>query len=766
MNNELKTFLLVGITSLGLMACGGGGGSGDDGGNGGGRVSLSAQLGTSYNIAAPPGLSESLLAALFGKKAMAINTASIVDKVVAIPSYSGSLAPADLDNMQTASLNGNGRFSLSLQTSYDWVILLVNSNASSIDDKVAGYVTATIDSENTLVAFPGSELSSDLDMGTLESDGVNEAQSSTDGTQNAASFKLSLKELKSIAKSDDSYKHLINLYLNYDPATKTAYQPQLSYTWNAGSISSTGNAIPTASTIDAYQAVGFNVGIETANINAALKDGICSGTTLVELIPPAAVSNVDSSRSWDTTNNFTNNADYSPTCALDDTACMNIGADPSSWLQSNGSENRYYCYDADFAIQIPLSVNGALINFGWGPLSIPATGLPQGTWVYKVDGSEVAWFDLAVASPVNSAGKFTTTPVPAINMAYDSVTGLISGIAITWFQFDPETDIYVALTPEQENAFDAIVNDSFISVIDDTGTLNRSGSVHLGSVEDAGFSSNGLVDGSGITFPIESNAWYLPGSAGDQPDNLVPTTISIGLSMSGVSYFFGWSNDIYPTNNLDTPFEIGYEETVNIDGATQQLRFTDVSEDSRCPIGVTCVWHGTVSILMDAAGTEPFQLQLGGDLGSNSAAVGDHLITLSGVSPYPGSGESLAPENYSATVTVSALASHNVDTPFSIGIGETVNIESAIQHLRVSSVVEDSRCPTGVTCIWPGRVAISIDLDETATPVELSLFDDPPNNTASIGNYLLTLTDVTPYPAANETINPADYAFSFLVEAL
>jgi hypothetical protein len=212
---------------------------------------------------------------------------------------------------------------------------------------------------------------------------------------------------------------------------------------------------------------------------------------------------------------------------------MNIGADPSSWEQSNGSEVRYYCYDADFAIQIPLSLNNSIIGFG-SPLNIPSTGLPQGLWVYKVDGSEVAWFDLAVASPVNVAGKFTTTPIPAISIEHDIITGAINGLSVSWFQFNTAINDYVELTTAQVQAFDAIVNDSFISVIDDTKATQ------LGSVEDAGFSSTGLVDGSGITLPVGSDAWYLPGTDGDQVSNMVPTTISVGLTMSGVSYTFGW----------------------------------------------------------------------------------------------------------------------------------------------------------------------------------------------------------------------------------
>lgn len=55
-----------------------------------------------------------------------------------------------------------------------------------------------------------------------------------------------------------------------------------------------------------------------------------------------------------------------------------------------------------------------------------------------------------------------------------------------------------------------------------------------------GFYSDGLNDGSGLAIPGGADAWYMPLSPEDVPGNLVPNNITVGLTMSGVGYTFGW----------------------------------------------------------------------------------------------------------------------------------------------------------------------------------------------------------------------------------
>lgn len=513
---------------FGLVSCGGGSSSSSS------NITISASVGSGYTVAlAEPSLLDQFQDMIFGKRAVAIATDATVDKVVAIPTSEGSYGPAMLEIMSSSDIAIDGSFSLSLDRNYEWVLLLVNSAAATKDEEVVGYVAATVEADNTLVAFSGNVLSSALDLGTL-SKTVDEARSSRSAADTAASFSMAIDDLKSVARSDGSYKHLINLYLNYNPVTKESYLAQLQYNWLSGSIAATGNTDPLATAISSYQPNGFDVTIETSVISESLKDGICGMTTAVELAPPGNVSNADASVTWTSASGFKNDG-IAAGCS--DTGCNNMGpANAPSWLDGG----RFYCYDADFGAQITTDFSNSLIGFGFGDIQIPGSGMPQGLWVYSVDGIEVAWFDLAVASPVSISGVFDTTPIPGIRVNHNS-NGEITGLAVKWFQYDAMLGQYVALTNSQITALDSIVRDTFIDVMDEDGAgISNPDTIHLYANGSAEISSTGLIDGSTLTFPTGSDAWYLPGSTGDVTGNIVPTHIRVGMHMGGSLYNFSW----------------------------------------------------------------------------------------------------------------------------------------------------------------------------------------------------------------------------------
>ena len=69
----------------------------------------------------------------------------------------------------------------------------------------------------------------------------------------------------------------------------------------------------------------------------------------------------------------------------------------------------------------------------------------------------------------------------------------------------------------------------------------------------------------------------------------------------------------------------------------------------------------------------------------------------------------------SGSQPVSDSASSEVRTaatgePFELAQGESVQV--AGHSLRFVDVVEDSRCPTGVTCIWGGRAKVRLSVSD------------------------------------------------------
>ncbi|MGI0057365.1 MAG: hypothetical protein ACREAK_08340, partial [Nitrosarchaeum sp.] len=49
------------------------------------------------------------------------------------------------------------------------------------------------------------------------------------------------------------------------------------------------------------------------------------------------------------------------------------------------------------------------------------------------------------------------------------------------------------------------------------------------------------------------------------------------------------------TATLDVPFSLRIGESANMD-STLDFTFLNVTEDSRCPTDVTCIWEGSVSV--------------------------------------------------------------------------------------------------------------------------------------------------------------------------
>jgi len=96
---------------------------------------------------------------------------------------------------------------------------------------------------------------------------------------------------------------------------------------------------------------------------------------------------------------------------------------------------------------------------------------------------------------------------------------------------------------------------------------------------------------------------------------------------------------------------------------------------------------------------------------------------------------------------------------FSLRIGESANIRGEELQVRFLEVTEDSRCPTGVVCIWEGRVSglVEITYQESLHRVELTepgLTSWPPEY--PFKEYMIAY-HVEPYPQAGAEITAEDY---------
>jgi len=102
--------------------------------------------------------------------------------------------------------------------------------------------------------------------------------------------------------------------------------------------------------------------------------------------------------------------------------------------------------------------------------------------------------------------------------------------------------------------------------------------------------------------------------------------------------------------------------------------------------------------------------------------------------------------------------------------GKTINFEGkSIQFLRV---VEDSRCPTYVSCIWGGQAKVLIGVYENDTLLEEKLIvigekgitPDTIKELLKLGNQTVYGYNLSPYPVSGQKINPSDYYLELLVK--
>ena len=107
--------------------------------------------------------------------------------------------------------------------------------------------------------------------------------------------------------------------------------------------------------------------------------------------------------------------------------------------------------------------------------------------------------------------------------------------------------------------------------------------------------------------------------------------------------------------------------------------------------------------------------------------------------------------------------------PFNIGLEENFQIGEDYQAndnaLKFKiSVINDSRCPSDVVCIWQGEAVVNITVKSPqAGTIELSTYD---NLIDTVGSYSFELVSVSPYPISTKTIKPEDYKVALKIEKL
>ena len=94
-----------------------------------------------------------------------------------------------------------------------------------------------------------------------------------------------------------------------------------------------------------------------------------------------------------------------------------------------------------------------------------------------------------------------------------------------------------------------------------------------------------------------------------------------------------------------------------------------------------------------------------------------------------------------------------------VKVGEKVAFRDAEIILQFKKVIEDSRCPNGVECVWAGNAKILIRLNQQS--LKLNTHVEPQEET--IGKYHIQLVSLSPYPEFKHAIEQDEYVATFLI---
>lgn len=110
---------------------------------------------------------------------------------------------------------------------------------------------------------------------------------------------------------------------------------------------------------------------------------------------------------------------------------------------------------------------------------------------------------------------------------------------------------------------------------------------------------------------------------------------------------------------LDTPFTLSFDQMASVENKKVLIEFADLTEDSRCPVDVICVWEGQVTVVLNISlnRKEMGSLNLTSRAGHEKLAIADiegYSIKLEKVEP-PKTKDEIELDEYIITLIISKI---------------------------------------------------------------------------------------------------------------
>ena len=106
-----------------------------------------------------------------------------------------------------------------------------------------------------------------------------------------------------------------------------------------------------------------------------------------------------------------------------------------------------------------------------------------------------------------------------------------------------------------------------------------------------------------------------------------------------------------------------------------------------------------------------------------------------------------------------------MEEAFDVKINEEATIPERSLSVKVTDVLEDSRCPEFAMCVWEGQIKLEVEItDNQITTTKEIIYQSGKDLTLEHGEYIFSLTQVTPDNQIDEVIELNDYTFTFFIE--
>lgn len=95
---------------------------------------------------------------------------------------------------------------------------------------------------------------------------------------------------------------------------------------------------------------------------------------------------------------------------------------------------------------------------------------------------------------------------------------------------------------------------------------------------------------------------------------------------------------------------------------------------------------------------------------------------------------------------------------FDLAPGQAAVVDGGALSVTFVKVTGDSRCPTGVQCVWAGDGTVSLTASTPSAGKDTdTLHTTLTPKTVKAGPYEISLVDLKPYPKQGSKISPATY---------